>query len=86
MKNTKFQHFQFPKETKFGPHQIICDPEPVNWQKSMQNDANFHTFQHLHSVTPLKSIKTSTPRKVYFQNFTLFVPKAPPFKTIKQCT
>ena len=85
-KNMKSQHFHLLKETKFRPHRIICNPGPVNWQKSMQNGMNFHTFQHLHSVTPLKSMKTITHRKVYFQNFALSAPKALLFKTIKQCT
>ena len=55
MKSMKFQLPQ--KKMKFRPYQIICDPGPVNWQNSMQNDTKCHTFKHLHSVTPLKSMK-----------------------------
>ena len=28
-KPMKFQHLQLPKETKFRPHPLICDPGPV---------------------------------------------------------
>ena len=75
-----------PKEMKFGTHQIICDPGPVNWQNSMQNDANFYTFQHLHSVIPLKSMKTSTPRNSIFPEFCTICTKSTSFQDHKQCT
>ena len=52
IKPVKFQHFQLPKETKFGPHPFHLQPRPSDLTKSMQKDMNFSTFQRMHSITP----------------------------------
>ena len=75
-KPTKFQHFQLPKETKFGPHPFHSQPRPSDLAKSMQKDTNFSTFQKMHSMTPSERHKIWNIKGSIFP-FSIFIPFTP---------